>query len=380
MMGQADLLPPGRGVVMLCTAARGGMRAVVEGYRRDGLFERWRVRWLVTHVEGGAMRRLAVAAGAFLRLTGWLWRGQVALLHSHMAMRGSFWRKALFNAWARLHGVPVIAHLHGSELRQWHAAQPAWRRALIRRELEACATVLVLSSSWAEFVRAIAPRARVVELPNCTPLPPPPPERPASADRVQVLFLGLVGLRKGVYELLPAFAQASRAQPALRLCVAGNGEVERALALAAELGVADRVDLPGWIDGEAKLRLLREADIYVLPSHNENLPVSIIEAMGHALPVIGTRVGGVPEMLRDGVDGILVAPGDTHALEAAMLCLAGDVALRRAMGAAARERASTCYSPEVVMLRLEAVYVDVLPTVGPGGSGRGPASEPCDAG
>lgn len=355
----ACALPEGRSVVMLCTAARGGMRAVAEGYRRDGLFERYRVELLATHDEGSAWRRLRMAAGALLRLTGLLWRGRVAMLHSHMAMRGSFWRKLLINSWARLHGVPVLAHLHGSELKQFHAAQPPWRRALIRRELEASARVLVLSKGWANFVRGIAPAARVVEVSNYVHMPMFAGTLRASGS-VNVLFLGLVGERKGVFDLLPAFAAAVEPGLPLRLTLAGNGDVARAGEVVSALGLHGNVVLAGWVDGEQKRRLLESTDLYVLPSRSENLPMSVIEAMSYGVPVISTRVGGIPELVRDGVDGILVDAGDREALAAALVRLGSDPALRARMGTSGRQRVQSHYCAAAVLPRLCAVYDDVL--------------------
>lgn len=350
----------GRFVVMLCTGARGGMSSVVRNYRRDGLFDRYPVRLLVTHEEGGAGRRVWRAARAFVTLFWWLLQGRVAAVHSHMAMRGSFWRKSLFNTLARVFGVRVIAHLHGSEFRQFVASQPRWRQYLVRRELEACACVVVLSASWAQLVHEIAPGASVVEIPNHVDLPAATDARSTGADGPVVLFLGLVGDRKGVFDLLPAFARALGDSPAMRLVVAGNGEVARAERIAQELGIGGRVQFPGWVDGAAKESLLAGADIYVLPSHNENFPVSVLEAMARSLPVITTRVGGIPELVRDGVDGILVEPGDVAALAAALVALASDAELQRCLGASGRSRIEAAFSPDVVLPRLYGVYDAVL--------------------
>lgn len=360
---------------MLCTDARGGMSSVVRNYRRDGLFDRYPVRLLITHEEGGTVRRLWRAARALATLLWWLLHGRVAAVHSHMAMRGSFWRKSVFNTLARAFGVPVIAHLHGSEFRQFVGSQPPWRQRLIRRELEACTQVVVLSASWAKLVREIAPAASVVEIPNHVDLPAVAQPGPVEAGHGPVvLFLGLVGDRKGVFDLLPAFAQALGDAPAMRLIVAGNGEVARAERMAQELGVGGRVQFPGWVDGVAKEALLASASIYVLPSHNENFPVSVLEAMARALPVVTTRVGGIPELVRDGIDGLLVEPGDVAALASALASLASDQELQRRLGASGRSRIETTFSPDVVLPRLYAVYDGVLEGRIPGSDrpGRSP--------
>ncbi|MCP5283226.1 MAG: glycosyltransferase family 4 protein [Rhodoferax sp.] len=360
---------PGPLVVMLCTAGRGGMRAVVEGYRDDGVFDRHHVRWLVTHDEGSLVRRLSLALRAWLTLLGLLLRRRVRLLHSHMAMRGSFWRKSIFNATARLFGVPVLAHLHGSEFRQFHAALPPWLQRRVAREFEACAEVLVLSTEWADFVQGIAPRAHVRVLPNYVRMPAAVARTAASATGgVTGLFLGVVGQRKGVFDLLPALAQALRLAPGLRLRIGGNGDVDAARARARELGVGDQVEFLGWVSGEAKAQALAAAQFYVLPSHNEGLPMSLLEAMAHGLPVISTRVGGIPGLVRDGTDGLLVTAGDVTALAAALARMATDATWRHAAGQAARARVQQDFSDVVVLPQLDAAYARAAAV--PGATGR----------
>jgi glycosyltransferase involved in cell wall biosynthesis len=344
-------------VVMLCTAGRGGMRAVVEGYRDDGVFDRHQVRWLVTHDEGSVARRLSLALRAWLALLGLLLQRRVRLVHSHMAMRGSFWRKSVFNATARAFGVPVLAHLHGSEFRQFHAALSPRLQQRVAREFEACAEVLVLSPEWAGFVQGIAPRAHVRVLPNYVRMPAAVASTAAGATgEVVGLFLGVVGQRKGVFDLLPALAQALRLAPGLRLRIGGNGDVDAARARARELGVDGQVEFLGWVSGDTKAQALAAAQFYVLPSHNEGLPMSLLEAMAHGLPVISTRVGGIPGLVRDGTDGLLVTAGDVTALAAALARMATDATWRQAAGRAARAHVQQDFSDAVVLPQLDAAY------------------------
>lgn len=346
---------------MLCTASRGGMRSVVDAYRQDGLFDRHDVELIFTHDEGSVARRLSVALAALVRMAGLLLRGRVAALHAHMAMRGSFWRKSGFAALARLFGVPVIAHLHGSEMQVFYNEQPPWRQRLIVRQLEAAAVVLVLSRSWHAFVTAIAPRARVVELPNYVRVPALAPAAGAAAPAgtVDVLFLGAVGKRKGIYDLLPAFAKAHQQLPALRLRIGGTGEVEQAKALAQSLGVTEAVEFLGWVSGADKDRALAACAAYVLPSHNEGLPISVLEAMSWGKPVITTRVGGIPELVRDGIDGTLIDAGDVPALTQALLCAGRDADWRDRCGRAGRDRVAGSYSDAVILPQLSRLYDEV---------------------
>jgi glycosyltransferase involved in cell wall biosynthesis len=344
-------------VVMICTAARGGMRSVVEGYLADGLFSRWDVVLLSPHAEGGLALRLITAMKAFLTFLRFLIKGQVSLVHCHSAMKGSFWRKSVFALVSRMAGVPVVFHLHGSEMKTFVDKQPVLLQRLISWILEKQSVVVVLSESWLLYIKTISPRANIVILPNYVDLPDLQSKTvTTNDDAVEVLFLGLVGTRKGVYDLLPAFKEAIAHAGALRLIIGGNGEVDQARALAVKLKIEDYVVFAGWVSGDEKVKLLRRAQIYVLPSYNEGLPVSLLEAMSWQVPVISTCVGGIPELVREGVDGLLIKAGDQDALTSSIVKLAQDANLRIKMGVEARKQVERNFSKQVVLPRLEELY------------------------
>lgn len=342
---------------MVCTAARGGMLSVVEGYLADGLFSRYNVTLLYSHVEGSFYLRLLAAIKAFMQLLQLLIRCRVSLVHCHSAMKTSFWRKSLFALISRLAGVPVIFHLHGSEMKSFVNAQPVLIRRLIGWILAKQSAVVVLSGSWSSYLKSISPRANVVILSNYIDLPVLDNNSLRDSDAaVVVLFLGLIGKRKGVYDLLHSFKSALEQLPNLRLIIGGNGEVAQAKALARELNIENSVVFAGWVSGEAKVNLLRHACLYVLPSYNEGLPVSLLEAMSWQVPVITTRVGGIPELVRDGIDGLLIEAGDRTALSSAIVSLAQDVDLRKNMGLQARIQVERNFSKEVILPKLENLY------------------------
>ncbi len=126
-----------------------------------------------------------------------------------------------------------------------------------------------------------------------------------------------------------------RELPGWRATIAGDGEVEAARRATVAMGLADRISLPGWVGPDEVARLISEADILVLPSFIENLPVSVIEGMAAGLAVVATPVGAVEDIVTDGESGLLVPPGDVDALTAALTRLVGDPALRARLGAAA---------------------------------------------
>jgi glycosyltransferase involved in cell wall biosynthesis len=174
--------------------------------------------------------------------------------------------------------------------------------------------------------------------------------------RVEVLFLGLVGRRKGIYDLLEAFKEALNQVPEIHLTVGGNGEVEKARLLADNLEINKNITFAGWVGGEQKEHLLKRASFYVLPSYNEGLPVSLLEAMSWNMPVISTRVGGIPELVDHGIDGFLIDAGDQKSLSESIALLARNEKLRQQMGDNARRKIENNFSREVVLPELENLY------------------------
>jgi glycosyltransferase involved in cell wall biosynthesis len=144
-----------------------------------------------------------------------------------------------------------------------------------------------------------------------------------------------------------------RGLPVQFLCV-GQGPLEQEVtARRDELGLADRVRLLGHRDDA--VRVMAGCDIFVLASYYEGLPVALMEAFALGLPVVATAVGGVPEMVTSGVEGLLVAPRDPNALADALATLVGDASRREEIGNAAARRAA-CYDIRNAVRRIETVY------------------------
>ncbi|MDB5936290.1 MAG: hypothetical protein JWQ01_3634 [Massilia sp.] len=344
-------------VLMIGTATdgRGGVASVVEVLRQGGLFERESVRYLASHREGSAAAKATTALAALWRTAAACLLARPAVVHVHSASRGSFARKSLLLSIARAAGCRTIFHLHGAEFDLFAGAESgAPMRWWIRRTLEKSCVVIALSHSWAAFVRAYAPAARVVVVPNSVPLP-------RAIDRAdeepgRILFLGRVDAGKGVYELLAAVAALAPGHPRLHLVIGGVGELDAVRERAAELGIEDRLTLAGWLDGAAKARELARAQVFCLPSHAEGLPMAMLEAMAAAKPVVSTTVGGIPEAIDDGVDGLLIAPGDVPALTAALGALLDDAALRERIGDSARTTVRLRFSTDAAVATLSALY------------------------
>jgi glycosyltransferase involved in cell wall biosynthesis len=175
---------------------------------------------------------------------------------------------------------------------------------------------------------------------------------------VLAIAIGRFAPVKNYEGMLRALAAARRTAPALHLAILGTGAGEEAArALAVELGVDGAVRFLGFRRDVADC--LRAADLFVNASHTEALPVSLLEAMAAGLPTVAPRVGGIPDALGDPPAGLLVPPGDTAALGAALARLTNDLAERAALGALARRHASR-FSLETFVTNYCAVYDAVL--------------------
>jgi GalNAc-alpha-(1->4)-GalNAc-alpha-(1->3)-diNAcBac-PP-undecaprenol alpha-1,4-N-acetyl-D-galactosaminyltransferase len=228
-------------------------------------------------------------------------------------------------------GTPVIACEH-TDPRQ-HELGPAWR--LLRSLLYPRAAALVILTEgvrpWAE---RLVKSDRVLVIPN--PVPVSAVKAGDTPDQGEsgrtIAAMGQLAPRKGFDLLLAAFGRCANKHADWSLVILGEGEERRRLeALAGELGIESRVSLPGRVQDPATV--LRQADLFVLASRYEGFPMALLEAMACGLAVISTDCPSGPrEIVRDGVDAVLVPPHDVDALAAAMDRLMGDGDERERLG------------------------------------------------
>jgi glycosyltransferase involved in cell wall biosynthesis len=319
------------------------------------------IRHISTHEEGSSLHRAKVFTRGLWQYLRILLSERVDLIHIHMAERGSVARKGVFSAIAFLFRVPLLIHTHGAEFESFFYHLPRLSRWAIATFFQRCDGFLVLSKTWEKFyIEALGlnPRKMFV-LPNPIEIPPHLPDR-SSADRVRFFFAGRVGQRKGAFDLIQAFAHLSEPKKSrVRLTIAGDGEIEKASTLVRELALTEIVSFAGWIGVAERERLLRQSDVFVLPSYNEGLPMAILEAMSWGLPIISTPVGGIPEVVIPDRHGFLVTPGDIEGLTAAIERAIDDEPLRLSLGDNARQSA-VAFDVLQYSIRLGDLYRSIL--------------------
>jgi glycosyltransferase involved in cell wall biosynthesis len=199
------------------------------------------------------------------------------------------------------------------------------------------------------------------DAPENAPRDGPPSNSAGADDRFVVLSLGDISEEKGVFDTVEAVPQVVADRPEVEFWFAGRGDTDRLERRARVEPWGDRIRVLGWVDGEKKEDVLDRANLLLLPSHAEGLPMSILEGMAHGLPVVASRVGGIPEVITDGKEGLLIEPGEPESIAAAVLRFAEAPAFSRRAGAAGRDRVRREFRRDRVLDSLYGLYERLLP-------------------
>lgn len=278
-----------------------------------------RLRVLDTRGGGSALFSLWVLLTALGKLVRGRLQGRLAGVHVNMAERLSLFRKGTVVVASRALGVPVVLHLH-AQMQRFYRRLPAPLRALVRWVFSLPATVVVIGPAARRFVieELRVPVDRVETVINGVPERMMPRRQGEPCAPKRILFLGNLSDLKGVSDLLYALARPGLRDAGLRVSIAGGGDIAAYETRARALGISAFVRFEGWCDQVKTARLLAGADMLVLPSHDEVLPLVILEALANGVAVVCCPVGEIPSILHDGVNACFVPPGDIDDLAATL--------------------------------------------------------------
>lgn len=309
---------------------------------------------VATVVDYGQVRKLF----AFFKAYGLFWKWmlfhkEIKIVHVHGASDASFWRKRIFINLAKMFGKKVVFHCHGAEFKRF-ANQ---NLDTVKETLDKCDVIIALSESWREWFQDTFNHPSVVVVKNVVPQPH---VAKIVHEKFVLLFLGRLGKRKGIYDLMDVLADhKAEFDGKLKFLYGGDGDVKQLQAIIKDKGLENIAEYHGWVNGEKKERLLNLADAYILPSYNEGLPISVLEAMSYSLPIISTKVGGIPEILKNGKNGYLIEPGDKDAIWLSIKELMEDKINCVKMGASSKEIVKE-HLPEFVETQLRQIYCSLF--------------------
>ena len=291
---------------------KGGMTAVLVSYNKYIENMRFVPTWKLGNklIKGWYALQALVRTWCILKFDK-----RVEIVHIHGAANASFDRCRMFIKLAKRFGKKVILHEHAADFVEYYDG--AVNKDMITESLRMCDALIVLSQSWKDYFTSIGmDRDRIYVLNNI--VSPPVSisnEQRKEGEKLHLMYMGEISKRKGGFDLLKAIADDREYFKDKLVLRMGGNEVDGDInAYIRDNGLGGFVKYEGWIAGQKKIDCLNWEDIYILPSYNEGLPIAILEAMAYSHPVISTPVGGIPEVIKNSMNGKLVKPGDVKGI------------------------------------------------------------------
>ena len=339
---------------------KGGIAAVISGYYGSVLEKDYDIIYVESYKDGSKLTKLLKGIKGYFQFAKVLLIDQPNIIHMHSSFGPSFYRSLPFIYMASWAKKPIVNHIHGADFDAFYVRASEKKKRQIKKAYNKCAVLIALSAEWKERLSQIVPAEKITIIENYSIL-----HEDALSDRLvrksnnTVLFLGEIGKRKGCYDIPAVVSEVAKAIPDIKFVLGGTGsqvDEQAVKALLEKYGVSNHVLFPGWVRGEEKDRLLREADVFFLPSYNEGMPMSVLDAMGYGLPIVSTNVGGIPKIVHDRENGVCCDAGDISTMSAGIIKLLKN---REYSQKAAKESMSIIkksYSLDAHLGMIEALY------------------------
>lgn len=288
--------------------SRGGISAVLQLYKENIA----PFHYIKSSTNKGLLVNVCVLGTLLAKLVFIRCLGRIKILHLHGASQRSFQRKAIVIAWAKILGFKIIFHCHGGGFKDYvedRGVRP------IKKVLDKCDAIVVLSEYWRNYFTNALKQQRVFVVNNMVNRPRKVYNK--ADDKLHLLFLGLITREKGIFDLLEVMCDHKKElKNRCILMIGGSGREENIRSLLQYITaneLQDLVDYRGWVSRETKESAFGDSNVFILPSYKEGLPISILEAMSHKMPIISTCVGGIPAVVT-ATNGTLMNPGDKSAI------------------------------------------------------------------
>lgn len=328
----------------------GGMSAVLSEYMTA--FES--SCFLATNSPKGRFAGIVRFAFSMFRLPFERLKGR-NIVHVHYAGGKSWKRKKVVVRLSKFLGFKLVMHCHTDlEMMTRKSCSDAEASSILSK----AACNIVLGNKYRDFAVKTLGLSNVVVVDN--PISFKGQKKNASEGPVTFLFLGVVNRDKGAFDLIEVarILKDAGLDFKINMCGSGNGESEIREKIA-RYGLEESVRLPGWVKDDEKLKFFEDSHVYVLPSYSEGMPMSILEAKCAAMPTISTKVGGVPDIIEDGKDGLLIEAGDVKTLAADMQSFIDNPTTIEKFGKAAK-LSSVRFNIKSIKNDLERLYASLL--------------------
>lgn len=304
--------------------AKGGMSTVIKGITEDSeLNSKFDIDIHESYIDGHFIKRLGYSIYAFLIF--FLKYRKYDIFHVHAASYGSTFRKGYYIRFLSKRGKKIILHIHGAEYLIFYDALSVKKKRIVQDIWIKTDTVVALSEQWKKKFEVIFNHPNIVVISNGIDTKQlEQGQCKVIQYRNSFLLLGRLCKRKGVYDIIQAVKDVKNIYPDIKIYMAGDGEVGQVKRKVFEEGVNDNIDVIGWVNFDEKIELLKRTATVVLPSYNEGLPMAILEGMAAGKVIICTNVGGIPDVVTNGKNGIIIEPGDISGLKKAIIRVMSD--------------------------------------------------------
>lgn len=337
-------------VVATSRKTRGGITSVVKAHETGAQWKKYHCRWIQTHRDGNTLRKLWYLFSALVEYVCLL--PFYDIVHIHAGLKTSVSRKIVFAKIARVFNKKIIVHFHPSTEKHLFDGQFKYK---IEELFSYADLLLVLSPQWIHWINQAYPdrKFRMRVLYN----PCPMVDRDFSKKKKQILFAGTLNERKGYNRLLSAFAKIAPQYKDWKVVFAGNGEIDKAKEQQRQLGIPEcQAEYLGWVSGNEKEKAFQEASVYCLPSWGEGFPMGVLDALAYGIPVITTPVGGIVDVMTDGVNGLIYDVYNIDKLSECLSALMSSQELREKIIREADKLVSGVFNIKNITSRLDKIY------------------------
>lgn len=299
-----------------CTErTKGGMATVIKSILNDDVLnKRFHIEYVVSHAEIAFLPKFLLAIKALGKIC--FEHRNFEVLHLHVADGASFYRKGIMAVFAKMVGMKVIFHLHAAGFDNFYSRLSWFGRKFASLFFHSSSKIVVLSEFWKKYLIEEGVTKNIIILSNSINTNMYKRFINPNCEFLSFLFLGRLCKRKGIYDLLEVINKLKNDKntTGIKFFVAGDGDIEGVSRLVNHYGLKETIHVLGWVDDHAKIELLKKVDFIVLPSYEEALPMSLLEGLASGKILISTNIGGIPDLISDGVNGFLLKPGDQNGL------------------------------------------------------------------
>lgn len=343
-------------VIATSRKTRGGITSVIKAHEKGIQWKKYHCTWIQTHRDGPTWRKLWYLITAFLQYIFMLPFADI--VHIHTGGGASTSRKIVFAKTAKVLHKKIIVHLHLGD--EKFLVNENYNKNILYL-LSLADRIIFLSPLWKNWACNIIP-----ELENKMEIlynPCPIVERLDIQKKKQILYAGTILKRKGYDILLKAFGRVAQKHTDWKVIFAGNpylkdgiNELEDGKQITKMLNIENQVEWLGWINGKKKDQVFCESSIYCLASESEGFPMGVLDAWAYGVPCIMTPVGGIPDIVRNEIEGLIFPVGNVDALADALDKMMSNEMLRKQVVQNTDKYVSDTFNVKKINKQLEKIY------------------------